>query len=110
MGGGAWYAALDDLVVPGVGHTYTLLACKLASRCPHTDFLNIILSAVIMHKPGMTVLAGAELISQDRQMSKEAWIAIIHLMQTMPGSSCIGSASCALSWCLSQCQIGTSKG
>ena len=88
VGESAWYSALADLVVPEVGHTYTLLACKLASRCSHRTAWNNVLEAVIMHKSGMTVLAGAELVSQGRQMSKQAVMAIISLMQTMPGRVC----------------------
>ena len=88
MGRTAWQAALHELLGLGSGHAYTLLACKLAGRCPHAELREqVLVQQLVTSKPSLTALAGLELVSQGRQILPEALVGIVHSMQTMPGSS-----------------------
>ena len=86
VGRAAWQAALNQLPITDKGDAYTLMACKLAGRCPHTKLREQYLLQLLDSKSGLTALAGLELISQGRQTARHLLSKTLVHMTRMPGN------------------------
>ena len=85
MGRKAWQAGLCELVRLKSGHSYTLMVCKMAAGCPHSDVLEEFLLQLISSRPGATVLMGVKLASEGRPLPTQSLMNMLMLMQSMPG-------------------------
>ena len=85
MGKDAWRAALCQLEWLETGHTYTLMVCKMAAGCPHSDVLEAFLLQLTSKRAGVTVLMGVKLVSDGRPLPIVPLLSMLMLMQSMPG-------------------------
>lgn len=86
VGRAAWQAAMNQLSIADKGDAYTLMACKLAGRCPHSKVREQYLLQLLDSKSGLTAIAGLELVSQGRQTARHLLSKTLVHMTRMPGN------------------------